>query len=447
MNLEDTWMLEAKTAARSGTEFPPWRLEEWRYAREMRRTCAACADEDDAACPAAQPQPTAATTTTTTTTPDTRTPDTRTPDAQFELPRIFSAGPLPTPPTRYEDQVTLIIVTSAIFMHPDTSLIDTVLHSACRWEPVLARCRKLIVADHPRRVFDANDPTERTRENEWKSGRFTSRATRAYEEYLSRLEVVCALGEHPYHNAELIRAPRFGGFAMMLKLGLELTTTPFAIVFQHDRAICRSFGMERVLRLLAAQPDRVKYVGLPSNSTQVKTDVDNAMGRFGFASREAVHSCFFFEGAEFVPLVFWYDSTHVVPVRFYLDVIFGDHEFPGTKFANKFRLRTGDFVEDKFGQAMLSYIKLHGMAKGHPRFGTFLMSLPNKDIVVRHCNGRRVGTSRAHSMEDYRRQLEDESFLVDSSSDSSGDSDADADACEDARSNDTPAGEDADSHE
>ena len=48
-----------------------------------------------------------------------------------------------------------------------------------------------------------------------------------------------------------------------------------------------------------------------------------------------------------VALPFWFDSTHIAQVRHYVDFIFGWHCMPGTQYAEPFRMKCGDFPEDK----------------------------------------------------------------------------------------------------
>jgi hypothetical protein len=294
------------------------------------------------------------------------------------------------PDHRYEDDITLVLVTSAILTHPDTTLTDAVLHSACRAEPVFALCRKIIVADFPRTVFDDD-----SRGSEWKAGRFNKQSVESYYEYLDRVEASCKAGLHPYHNAELIRAPKFRGFALALKMGLEMCKTPYVAVFQHDRVVLRPFGLERILRLLRAAPGVVNYVGLASNSTLVDAlDEQLAMSKFGLSPLVHGRGSFFFEGTEFLPLYFWFDSTHVASVRFYLDEVMKPR-YP--KDAPPMRFKVGDFVEDKYGQKMRQDIKEGGL-EAHAKYGTFIPMPADGEMVVQHVNGRMMGSTKDRTL-------------------------------------------------
>ena len=112
------------------------------------------------------------------------------------------------------------------------------------------------------------------------------------------------------------------------------------------------------------------------------------------------------QGRTLVPLPFWYDATHVANVEFYLDFVFGWHVMPGTQYENPFRLKTGDFPEDKLGNAMLAYLKLHGM-RVHGLFGCYLLdAVDGKTVYTRHIHGRKIGTGASRALELYVTQDE-----------------------------------------
>jgi len=195
--------------------------------------------------------------------------------------------------------------------------------------------------------------------------------------------------------------PRYGGFAMAVRLGLSLVATPYVMVVQHDRALTRRFGLERVLDAMDANRGRVNYVGLPSNSTAHRARAAFSKTRYGL-DVSGLTLPFPELGFALEPLLFWYDSTHVASADFYRDVVFGWVSVPDTPFAKPFRLRTGDFVEDKFGQAMLRDIKAHGPV-AHAKYGAFMFSedlapQPSLAVYVRHWHGRYVGVSRLRTV-------------------------------------------------
>ncbi|KAI9013435.1 hypothetical protein DFJ74DRAFT_758282 [Hyaloraphidium curvatum] len=338
-----------------------------RYAADARRHCVFCGGSP--------PEPSAA--------------------SAPSLASAYDPPPAPFPPPSlpenyaYSDDVTLIVVTSAVRSHPSTSLLDAVLHSACRAEPTLARCRKIIVADHPRTILEDD------RTCEWKSGRFTRTAADRYSDYLDRVQVLCDAGEHPYHRAELLRLPSFRGFALALKAGLLACRTPTVAVFQHDRLLLRPCNMDGILRLLRAGEGTVNYVGLASNSTMDALDEKLQMSRYGLKVSVHGRGEFSFEGARYVPLGFWYDSVHAASVSYYLGTVFRPR-YEGRAAVLRFRL--GDFVEDKFGQMLRADVKANGWAAA-AKYGCF-MAVPAdaREAVVQHVNGRDLGSTRARRL-------------------------------------------------
>lgn len=362
-------------------------LTDWkpgpRYLKDARRHCVLCA-------PKSAPNGTSISTENVVGPKGTEKLNNSTPGRPSSAPQRPPLELPPKPPPRpdhcYEADVTMVLITSAIAMHPDTSLLDAVLHSACRSDPILARCRKIIVADAPRTIWE-----DKNKKSDWKSGKFNAKDVDRYYTYLDRVEGSCRAGHHPYHFTELVRAPKFRGFALALKMGLERCTTPYAVVFQHDRIILRPFGLDRMLRLLRAAPDQVKYVGLASNSTINILDEKLALSTIGMSPTIHGTGSFSFEGQEFVPLHFWYDSTHVASVRYYLDHVFVRRWLTDGSSMN---FRVGDFVEDKWGQAMRADLKTNGLSV-HSKYGCFI-AVPEhgEKVVVQHCNGRAIGSTK-----------------------------------------------------
>lgn len=63
-------------------------------------------------------------------------------------------------------------------------------------------------------------------------------------------------------------------------------------------------------------------------------------------------------------------------------------------------MKTGDFPEDKIGNAMMSWIKQAGMSKIHRVFGCFLLD-DDSTIYVRHVHGRHLGESEKRTLDKY----------------------------------------------
>lgn len=319
--------------------------------------------------------------------------------------------PLPRP----RELLTLIVTTSVIPAHPSTRLIAEVLGSYVRNEPDLLDCKKIIVCDFPK--LSVSGLTH------YKSGKINRTDFQRYEEYIGELERLSAAGEYPFVNVEIFRLPRYRGFAMAVHEALAKVTTPFVMIIQHDRVLTREFRAAELLALMQAQPDQVKYIGLCSDtssghvhqvSSRYNMDVTGKMQILqptvpGAGGLEAFKKQLI---ANFplplpqcrmlVPLIFWYDSTHIASVSHYRDFVFGSHELVGvpTLDYRYYKLKTGDFIEDKLGQVQREDIKCNGLDEAHGKYATFLLE-DNQGPFVRHCHGRMIGTSTKRTFEIY----------------------------------------------
>ena len=286
-----------------------------------------------------------------------------------------------------EDLLGVVLVTSALPIHPSTEMIEAVLATHQKQEPALERAVKIIVCDHPKAA-----PLGAS--SQYKSGRLLEEDTLRYAEYCDALERLSAEGRWPWGRCRVVRRAKYGGFGMCLKEGLTLLKTRFVLVLQHDRILLRPFDARDVLATLLARP-AVRYVGLASNSSVNCEPRYRSMGIPVHTAKRTTRV----HGRQLVPLPFWYDATHVADVAFYLETVFGWHAFEGTRFARPFRLKTGDFPEDKLGNAFLAYIRVHGM-QVHPLFGCFLLD-DGETIYCRHVHGRKITASSQRQMSQY----------------------------------------------
>lgn len=304
----------------------------------------------------------------------------------------------------------IIVVTSVLHMHPSVDLIVATVATHLKQEPLLAECHeKIIVADRPKVDAKGN--------NRYKSGRVASEDdVRRYEEYLARLEEMIGRQEWPFAGFRLYRMPVFGGFGMSLKAGLEMLRAPYALVLQHDRILKRPFDVQDVLISMMRRPGLIRYVGLASNSSV------NSIPRYRTMHIPVqTHVVESFGRRTLVPIPFWYDSSHIANVKFYLDFVFGWHVMPGTKQYDKpFRLKTGDFPEDKLGNAMLAYLRVHGM-KMHKLFGCYLLD-DGVTVYCRHVHGRKINTGFQRQLEHYVSAGETCEKTMDETSDSDSES-------------------------
>ncbi len=284
-------------------------------------------------------------------------------------------------------QLAVVLVTSVLPVHPSTAMLAAVLATHLKLEPLLETCNKVIVCDRPKLV----KPGAAVRV---KSGRVTAEDVARYDAYCAALEELVRVGAWPWTRCAVVRMERYGGFGMCLKHGLGLLRTPYALVLQHDRILRQPIGVEDLLLTMLRRP-RVRYIGLASNSSVGSEARYRTIGipvHTGALATELLQR-------RLLPLPFWYDATHIASVQFYLEFVFGWHVFEGTQYGTPFRLRTGDFPEDKFGNAMLAYLKLHGM-RVHPLFGSYLLD-DGKTEYCRHVHGRKIDSCEQRMLSNY----------------------------------------------
>jgi hypothetical protein len=279
------------------------------------------------------------------------------------------------------DRITIIVTTSATISNPSTWLLEHVMASLVENEPSLTNARKIIVCDGAISVDTSSSKVK------FKSGRISSEQASQYEAYKDLVdELVSNESDHPaFRNAINLRLPSRHGFAFAVRKALESVTTPLVMVVQHDRYLCRAFGMEKLVSFMVDESEAaskgVEYVCLKSNAT---SDYINYV-RSRYQMNIVPYSRTLVSDNDLVPLLFWYDSTHIARTSYYLDFVFG--YIKGAR--GRFKLRTGDFIEDKLGQCQLNTIKAQGMGE-HARFGTFLLDDGEEMPIVRHASGRKL---------------------------------------------------------
>jgi len=275
--------------------------------------------------------------------------------------------------------LSIILVTSPSPTHPSTILVDSVISSLKLFGNVIDSVPIWIIADG---VIIVEDGKARS-----KRGRVMRKQAAAYEEYLCALEN--KVSDPPFN---LVRMERHVGFAMAVKRGLELCGTMHALVLQHDRVFTSRVPEDLLNRCLYAmsKDDSIRYIGFPTiNNNQH----DNVMVTNGLASAnhspllrrplnpvpinspatqhqsdsptdELLHQQGISSSIEpkLQPCSFWYDSNFLAHVPRMLEIYKPFSHFPrhlreplGDKASMLLRdmlLRDGDFIEDRFGQAM-----------------------------------------------------------------------------------------------
>jgi hypothetical protein len=219
--------------------------------------------------------------------------------------------------------LSIIIVTSPAPLHPDTSMLWSVLHSVDQNIPGLHKCPVIIVCDGYKLVGTAK------RKNPYslsKSGFIQEEAARTYEAYKSVLQHELDLLRPASHRQHVVLEMKdHAGFALSVKHALLHAKSTYqsthSLVLQHDRVFTTKLSaafIPRCLRTFCLQ-EHVRYVGFTTTASLNYMAVQRQQFRSvwdrmqeDLAVNVAAQDS---EGpAVLVPMMFWYDSNHLVQI-------------------------------------------------------------------------------------------------------------------------------------
>lgn len=297
-----------------------------------------------------------------------------------------------------EQTIAVVLITSPCPSMPSTALIDSTLNSM----DCLSGIHRYI-----KQTFILMDGYKTATENRFKKGRISDSEVIRYDEYESNLRT--SYGSRPNHFVH--RSPQHLGFAMMVKWGLELCNTKFALLLQHDRTFCFPFHrIDAVLQTFDDVP-HVRYVGFPTNNSHKHDLLLRSTYKVEFLTER--EKLVIDSDLALQPLIFWFDSQHIAHVQRYLEIFEPYRHFPPHLKAmtqkvqmNAMVLRRGDFIEDRFGQAQRNLFA-HFQKEGQSPedicslfrwFGSFLcwqledctrdIEGPAAHVMVSHMHGR-----------------------------------------------------------
>lgn len=291
--------------------------------------------------------------------------------------------------------VSVIITTSPVPSNPSTGMLQCVLGNLSLIPP-LERAKKLLVCDGYAVVGHGRKPKH-------KAGRITADDAERYGQFKHAVRALVAAATAAcdkdvggprsdvggsrggssvgnggsiglFAHLQVLELVEHVGFGHAVKRALDEVDTDFVLVLQHDQQFIRGFALAGVLRAMTLYPQRLKYVGLCSATTQHYEH--SVLSKYGLRLQR---TCEF--GVPLMPLIFFYDKPHICSRRYYQEVIFGEDS----------PVRRGDFIEETHGKAQRADILLNGMGV-HDRYGTY--QLDDRDqsgetlVVVRHINGR-----------------------------------------------------------
>lgn len=262
----------------------------------------------------------------------------------------------------------IVVVTSPARSHPSTEIIWQTLRSlkylsGLEAAPILVVCDGCRPAgslepEYADRLADrlAVNPVKFS-----KRGIVADELASSYEDYKLRLlEEATAAGFSP-ERFSLLELETHSGFAMAVKTGLEHAVSEgsrYALVVQHDRAFCRRVSartMQQLYSHLSSTPT-ARYIGFPSGTSKLlpakMRDVYKLQPLLDARSHELQAGRLWLR-----PSIFWYDSNHLVDAARALEIYEPYVNAPqgleervgGGVGVNRFRLRRGDFIEERFG--------------------------------------------------------------------------------------------------
>lgn len=199
--------------------------------------------------------------------------------------------------------LTIILTTSPIISNPSTLLLENVIETFHYGGPEFSSCRKLLVCDGFREQSSTppEDPaaaptvTKRhtTAKSAMRSGIVDSQQKANYEQFKENIRARVAAAEHDpadaFHNMDVLELSERNGYGFALKSALQLVTTKYVCVIQHDRTFMRRTPMKEVVAAMEAN-DKVKYVGILMRSNLLY--LEHFLGKYGSEMSEQLQTMF-----------------------------------------------------------------------------------------------------------------------------------------------------------
>jgi hypothetical protein len=260
----------------------------------------------------------------------------------------------------------VVVVTSPIKSHPSTEIIWNAIDSIKLIDgfaevPITVVCdgcrpTSSLEASHAARLAPrlAVHPCQFS-----KRGIVTDDVASAYEDYQDRLVVEAAARGYCSSTFSLLKLNGHHGFSHAVKAGLRATLDAgrkFALVMQHDRSFRRRLQTSDVRSIYAhfcAHP-LTRYIGFPSGTSKLLAS--RTQKEYKLHELLAQRSYILRPNLSLQPSIFWYDSNHLVDASKALEIYEPYKNAPagmmdrlGGAGLNRFRLRKGDFTEERFG--------------------------------------------------------------------------------------------------
>lgn len=300
------------------------------------------------------------------------------------------------------DELSAILITSPCPSMPALTLINHTLESLQNIEGL---------ENFLKHTFILMDGYKFANETRFKKGRIDESHSQLYDEYHTSIQ--SNYGSRP--NFTVLRSSEHLGFAMMVKWGLEMCQTKFALILQHDRYFQKPINKLPALLQAFNEHENLRYVGFTTGNSHKHDLLLRSSYKLDFLT---IHERISVDPQlSLQPLIFWFDSQHIAHVKRYLEIFKPNRFFPvemkqfvNQEQLNSMVLRKGDFIEDRFGQAQRNIFltlprdkcsenDIRGLFKW---FGSYLYWEPEIDacdegpsarVFVSHLNGRSLNMS------------------------------------------------------
>jgi len=149
------------------------------------------------------------------------------------------------------EDLSVILISSPYASRPDLSIISQVIDSLS----ILSGCENLSVTILLDGCF-----VDDGKDSRMKKGRITEEMFVRYNQYHETLLATYLAPKYTIH-----RSSEHKGFAFMVKWGLDLCTTTYALILQHDRCfIGEKIDYIPLLLQYMERYDFIRYIGFPS---------------------------------------------------------------------------------------------------------------------------------------------------------------------------------------
>ena len=340
-----------------------------------------------------------------------------------------------------QDILTIVITTSPIKSNPSTELLERVFETFYMGgEDFALKCRKVIVCDGCRTKDESVSNRHVNSKQAMRNGIVSSEQRDRYIEFKNALRKLCASAQpdSPFFNSDVEELKDRHGYGFALRHALRhCVKTPFVIVIQHDRTFMRPTPIRETLNAMWHHPN-IKYVGMSMRSNLMYRDI--FLGKYGKSYHDEMRQCTLrlpelvldaklygpdshstqnmnyseqpklrenimalvetYRGSQqnvdhlewiganplasgtvqlsLTPTFFWYDNVHICETAHYSDFVF----HPSYKMVAR-----GGFVEDKLSPVIKKTVERLGLAKGHARFGCFLLDDHSGMFFTGHLDG------------------------------------------------------------